>query len=534
MAYTSALISFQHGVSSLELVSLYVKNYKSLQDVHINLNPKFMTHYDNDGILHIKDVENYFPKECFSNVKLLCGENGVGKTSVLELLQRPNLSDGNILVMKTASNEFISSSEVKIIYNNSSYDCNEFSRELKFNELSIEKSILYEDELSFHKNFIDFYIKEKNLFDDIDVDLITGFIITDWRSDEIISLMLDSIRRNLDISHVSQSDLDDLREKDILSYLFYKDFGDSSFEYWVESNIKDIGNILEHLDSFNICDILINIRKIFYNPSCDDVIHKVVNKLNPLIESEFTIDRYSAIKNEFIKVSKDFDSVMSEIYKKNGVHYWKGKMISLFYFRTFKVIENKKRYLNSLSSGELISIRNRYHLYAKMLQNDSSIILEDEPDSHLHPEWSRIFIKNFFDSVGIIRKYLVKNRGAEFSNKVYNFVLTTHSPLILSDFFNEEVIFFQKRGGQVFINESTESCFAGNIGDMLINNFFLSKTIGGYSEGRINEIIKIMDEANKNKSISDESKKHINFIISRIGDKLLKKLLEDKFMRVTK
>lgn len=534
MAFTSSKISFQNRTSSLELVSLYIKNYKSLQDVHINLNPKFMTYYNSNGNLHIEDIEGYFPKECFSNVKLLCGENGVGKTSVLELLQRPNLSDGNILVMKTRSNEFISNREVKIIYNNSYHDCSKFDNELKFSELSIEQSILYEDELSFHKNFIDFYIKEKSLFDDIDTDLITNFTITDWNSDEITSLMLDSIRSNLGIPNVSQLDLNELRENDILSYLFYKDFGDNSFEYWVENNKQHINNILKDLDSFNVKDILISIRKTFYNPRSNNPIYKVINELNSLIKNEFTISEYSTIQNKFMEVSRKFDCVMSKVYKKKGVHYWRGKIASLFYFRTFKLIGNGKRYLNSLSSGEFISIRNRYHLYAKMFQSDSSIILEDEPDLHLHPEWSRIFIKNFFDSVKHIRKYLVKNKSAEFNNKIYNFVLTTHSPLILSDFFNEEVIFFQKKGGQVFINESTESCFAGNIGDMLINNFFLSKTIGDYSEEKINEIIKLMNKANKEKSITNENKKRIDFIISRIGDKLLKKLLEDKFSRIIK
>ncbi len=534
MAFTSSSISLQHENSCLELVSLYVKNYKSLQDVHINLNPKFMTQYDSDGVLHIKDIEGYFPKECFSNVKLLCGENGVGKTSVLELLQRPNLSNGNILVMKTISNKFISNSEVKITYNNSNHDCNIFDGELKFGELSIEQSILYEDELNFHKNFIDFYIKEKSLFDDIDTDLITNFIITDWKSDEIVTLMLDSIRKNLEIANISQLDLDDLKEHDILSYLFYKDFGDSSFEYWVQDNRQHINDILKGLDSFNVKDTLISIRKIFFNPPSNNSIYKVIDELNSLIKNEFTISEYPAIQNKFMEISRNFDSVISKVYKKNRVHYWRGKIASLFYFRTFKVIENKKRYLNSLSSGELISIRNRYHLYTKMLQSNTSIILEDEPDSHLHPEWSRIFIKNFFDSVKHIRKYLAKNKNDKFKNKIYNFVLTTHSPLILSDFFNEEVIFFQKKDGQTFINESTEPCFAGNIGDMLINNFFLSKTIGDYSEEKINKIIELMNKANEEGSITDKDKQHIDFIISRIGDKLLKKLLEDKFSRVTK
>lgn len=531
MAYTSSSMVHSSEIDSLELVSLYIKNYKSLKNIHINLNPRFNTNYDDSGILHIDNRPDYLRKEIFSNVKLLCGENGVGKTSVLELLRQHNLSKDNILVMKTTSDKFVSNQKVTISFNGTTFVCDVLDYEFKFGEMSISQSALFEDGMNFRRYLLDFYIREKKLFDDIDMNLFTHFEITHWTGEELSSQILDGMRRNLLIASVESFNLDELRQKDLLSYLFYRHFGDSSFKDWVDYNAEKLRTILRDLNEYNVAEILIQVRKFFYNPPQEDRICKIVEKIESIVEKEYPIEKYNELLQIFIDFESQFNEAMIQPYRDRNVHQWGDEVSSVFYFRGYKKIGSCKRYLEELSSGEFFSIRNRCHLYAKMLQSDSSIILEDEPDAHLHPEWARLFVKNFFDTVVHIRKYLTKEKDKKFKTKIYNFVLTTHSPLILSDFFNEEVVFFQKKGTLISINDSTNNCFAGNIGSMLTDNFFLSKSIGAYSESKINEIIKIMDRTNKGKLISDDDKRQISIVISKIGDKLLRRLLEDKFER---
>ena len=67
-----------------------------------------------------------------------------------------------------------------------------------------------------------------------------------------------------------------------------------------------------------------------------------------------------------------------------------------------------------------------------------------------------------------------------------------------------------------------------------MDNFFLSKTIGAYAEKMINEIIKIMDGINEENAPTSKDIEHVKFVISQVGDKLLKRLLEDKFARIVK
>ena len=101
MVFSTSSNFFDCDINSLELVSLFVKDYKNLKNIFINLNPKYETIFSQDTKeLQINSVD-YFPtKEEYSNIKLICGENGVGKSSILELIRNPGRAKETILVMK--------------------------------------------------------------------------------------------------------------------------------------------------------------------------------------------------------------------------------------------------------------------------------------------------------------------------------------------------------------------------------------------------------------------------------------------------
>lgn len=538
MVFSTSSNFFDCDINSLELVSLFVKDYKNLKDIFINLNPKYETIFSQDTKeLQINTV-GYFPaKEEYSNIKLICGENGVGKSSILELIRNPGRAKETILVMKDKNNVFISSEKIKIIYNNEKYTCNVSNNEIKFSALSIDDSFLYEDHLSFTRNFVGFYVQEKHLFDDIDNNLISHFEISYWNSEEMYSEILSGIRNNLKISEIESIHLDELREKDILSFIFYVNFGDSTFTDWVDAHDEFISYIKKDINTINIVDKLIFISEKFYSLPDKSEIMSLINKLSSMTHKEYRISKYEEISTKFYKINNELINLMKTVYENAHVHLYEDMLLSAFYFRGYKKIGNSKRYLHLLSAGELYSIRIRYYLFIKMSQRDCALILEDEPDLHLHPEWARCFLKNFIAAIVHIRKYL-SQKDETFAYKTYNFVITTHSPLILSDFFNEEVVFFRRidHDNRVKVANFTSNCFAGNVGDILIDNFFLSKTIGAFSEEQLKEIIQKLnsagtDSTKTDEQLTEEDKCKIRFLISRIGDKLLRKLLEEKCRR---
>ena len=85
----------------MELVYLWVKKYKNIENEGFNFSPRFTCSYDKDTkdltIDENKEhVEDFFGKNI--NVTAIVGENGSGKTTVLDILTNMN-GDLNKLIL---------------------------------------------------------------------------------------------------------------------------------------------------------------------------------------------------------------------------------------------------------------------------------------------------------------------------------------------------------------------------------------------------------------------------------------------------
>ena len=78
----------------MELVYLWVEDYKNIRKQGFNFSPRFECEYDEESkeltIDEKKDYVSIFPDNI--NVTAIVGENGSGKTNLAELLDR-NLMD---------------------------------------------------------------------------------------------------------------------------------------------------------------------------------------------------------------------------------------------------------------------------------------------------------------------------------------------------------------------------------------------------------------------------------------------------------
>ena len=73
-------------LNKMELVYLWIKRYKNIHKQGFNFSPRFECEYDAEK-LTIKPkehIENFFAKNI--NITAIVGENGSGKSSVLEVL----------------------------------------------------------------------------------------------------------------------------------------------------------------------------------------------------------------------------------------------------------------------------------------------------------------------------------------------------------------------------------------------------------------------------------------------------------------
>ncbi len=152
----------------------------------------------------------------------------------------------------------------------------------------------------------------------------------------------------------------------------------------------------------------------------------------------------------------------------------------------------------------------------KQSENNNFLLLLDEPDLTLHPDWQKRYISEMIK--------LLSN----FSEKKFHLIVTTHSPFILSDLPKENVIFLEK-GKQVYPFEDNQQTFGANIHTLLSHGFFMKDGLmGEFAKDKINDVINFL---NGNKSLittNDEAQNLINIIGEPVIKKQLQKMLDSK------
>lgn len=151
--------------------------------------------------------------------------------------------------------------------------------------------------------------------------------------------------------------------------------------------------------------------------------------------------------------------------------------------------------------------------------NKNVLLLIDELDLYCHPEWQRKILKTLIDEL--------KN---QFSDKKIQIILSTHSPIILSDFPNNNIIYMEEGCVKKDFKQRT---FGSNIYDLFKEPFYLKKTIGAFAESKIEDTIKFIkknDNRSKDERDSNFSKKLFEnkILVSYIGEEFVRKSLNTK------
>lgn len=181
-----------------------------------------------------------------------------------------------------------------------------------------------------------------------------------------------------------------------------------------------------------------------------------------------------------------------------------------------------------MSSGEraLLNIMSRIcfasqienYMPGKGIQwNTNILLLIDEIDLYLHPEWQRRIVR---DLLSLLRR--------QFKGYYFQIILTSHSPIVLSDIPVENCIFLKKRSdGTVCQEERNTQTFGANIYVLYKDAFFLSDdklAMGEFAQNKINQWI---DKIETGKFSEEEANK----IIGLIGEPLVRRNVEKMVRR---
>lgn len=136
-----------------------------------------------------------------------------------------------------------------------------------------------------------------------------------------------------------------------------------------------------------------------------------------------------------------------------------------------------------ISSGELAKIRLFAELYYsinnkknKDLNEQYKLIVIDEADLYLHPEWQRTFISE-----------LIEFLSHEFNKDNLQVIVSTHSPIIISDFLSDDIISLNKEHGRVKAAKSLG--FGTQISDLYLSGMHLKSTFGEHSKKALTTLL---------------------------------------------
>jgi len=247
-----------------------------------------------------------------------------------------------------------------------------------------------------------------------------------------------------------------------------------------------------------------------------------------LYEMLIEIQNLTTYKNDgfgkgflFIDCMKNKDNLINlgEKVLKNNKFYLTSRFFDFFYAQTLDTT-------TMLSSGEqkLLDLFSR--LYdAIVLRPDKfsnlqspSLLMLDEAEIGFHPDWQRRYLKLVIDFIDTLNMIYPKLSD-------YQIVISTHSPILLSDIPKCCTNYLKRKNGQTVKANSDEisETFAENVFQLYRRSFFMEDgLVGEFARGKINRLEKRINKG-RTKDVLNE--------IRMIGDDRIREFLMDKYLK---
>ena len=168
-----------------------------------------------------------------------------------------------------------------------------------------------------------------------------------------------------------------------------------------------------------------------------------------------------------------------------------------------------------MSQGEKEVLDIRFKIVNELNKSSkiNNLILFDEPTNSFHPQWQKNFLKYLVDV---------------FSDKNIHFIITSHSPFILSDLPKENIIFLEK-GKQVHPFEDGKQTFGANIHTLLSHGFFMKDGLmGEFAKSKIDDVINYLNNKESEIKNDEDAQNIINIIGEPIIKRELQRMLKNK------
>lgn len=558
------------GIIMAELVYTYIEKMDTgIKNSEIVFSDKHKFKLKDRNLFYIEDKNRRFFGEKISNLSLIVGKNGIGKSSILDLisfsnkninLRRGRNSYFNIfhlrdniffiegspslinkisnmrsntgLFMTIGNNKFVSYDskvdvKLQISVVRSSPIVNWFNRD-SYKDVNSDKSTIIRNEkyVESAENVFRFIVEVKNnnvtkqkIFLKVNQKqsyssnspAILDELYGNNRIMNIDAELPERLKRSLRLK-VGENSIS-FNSRMVQNYYFRKHKG---YYFVVQILEKYLLNLIEFLEKdgeqrdrifsiikestgeyFNMLRAvdLFYLQEDYYSEQfLKDKIAFLENKVNDLrdwSERKKYFEGKSKRDTPFIK-RDDLKDIVSNLKNLEEYGYFKGNSYKIevsssslrnkdinFNFIELLMVEFSDLFsvqFENLSDGEIVYFNTFSSIFMEIRRaskdgNDCVLIL-DEPDLNLHPEWCRRFID---DCITLVNNY---------SDVDVQFIIATHSPYMISDVPKENVFSLEVKEKMVEIKRA-EKTFAANIIDILSDTFFLDYSIGEFARKKL-------------------------------------------------
>jgi predicted ATPase len=517
----------------MELVYLWVEEYKNIKDQGFNFSSEFTYSYEKGNLIidnSDNSIDNFFGENI--NITAIVGKNGSGKSNVLECIINKNKINKTYFYVTLEENDF----KLYLYRNGYLSTVEKIELNKTYNIEKIPKKITNAGKKDYGFNSIFFTSLYHNLtlhdndFTKNHKDISTAYLIYEYSKDKKINY---KYQYNLYKSYTIKNVIHMLKDSSIdLPFNKPNDLNINVNEIYIENETED--KFLKKLKEFREKE---QKETKFYTNILENALYFVYEldeeKFNDILKEN--IDNIIDLYKKFKEIDKDFfesiDTFLSFVKK-----YTKDKDYTTFLL-SLKLQDIDNKFIDSiidmstifdilhfnwkpeLSTGQesfIFQFANFYYIL-KDIQKTNILVLVDEGETTMHPDWQKNYIKWIID--------FFKNN---FTDKKFHIILTSHSPFLLSDIPKQNIIFLDKDKEEnckvVDGLKDKKQTFGANIHTLLSDGFFMNDGLmGEFAKSKINDVIDFLH--NKPSSISD--KIEAENIIKIIGEPFIRdKLLQ--------
>ncbi|MBK24699.1 MAG: hypothetical protein CME70_11945 [Halobacteriovorax sp.] len=178
-----------------------------------------------------------------------------------------------------------------------------------------------------------------------------------------------------------------------------------------------------------------------------------------------------------------------------------------------------------VSSGQIAKLTlfsRLYSAFSSNIKGTSFMIILDEPDIYLHPEWQRTFLKD-------LRDFLRKIESKSSKEMSFQLLLTSHSPLLIGDLKKDSVKVLKRSNRGSTLEDVCDLTFGSNIHTSYAITFSLDSTKGAIFDEAINSIYRLIEVGDE---ISLSTLESSIELLKETGDELIRESFLDRIKEI--